>query len=165
MVTPTEDGLFWCLANETNRDEERDCGKEGREACLNTATGVYACASPAPDGAAIRAVPAGPDPATATHMCLRCGIAGSRACVCNEPPCPDHGGTAWCSPGLEVSNLDGLAYCQEAAKVGFDLREDEEGSGAMPVAAHEHQQLEEVTTGDAAKKDEHAARAAARAGK
>merc|ERR1719240_1070036 len=114
VVTPTSDGLYWCMANETNAEEEKVCGLEDHEACLDTVTNTYSCASPAADGATIRAVPVGDDAAAATTKCVRCGVAGARACVCNEPPCPEHGGTAWCAPGLEVSSLDGLAYCQES---------------------------------------------------
>ena len=44
---------------------ERSCGGEGEEACLNTATGIYSCASPAADGTTVRATPVGPDPACA----------------------------------------------------------------------------------------------------
>ena len=44
----------------------------------------------------------------------------SRACVCNDPPCPKSGATAgglaYCAAGLVVSDVDGVAICMEGEK-------------------------------------------------
>ena len=88
IVAQMDDGLYWCKPNGTDADPQRSCGTEGHEACLDTATNTYTCASPAPDGAEVRAYPIGKDASTATQMCVRCGVVGACVIRLDRTPSP-----------------------------------------------------------------------------
>jgi len=117
VVAKDDDGLYYCRHNATNTPEEKDCGLEGREACLDAA-GSYSCKSPVDKNGVsvtITAVQDMPDEPTSTFMCEACGKTGMPACMCASMPagtCGSKPGTEYhCESGKNVLMAHGRVYC------------------------------------------------------
>lgn len=83
---PDADGRWICKHNDSTAEllNEIGCGVLDRLACLDSATSVHSCASPATDGSMVRAMQR-TDDANAPFECLRCNNTGGPACPQQHP--------------------------------------------------------------------------------
>lgn len=117
MVKEEADGLYYCRHNDANSEAEKECGKEGHEACLDD-DGSYSCTSPVShDGedVIITAVQDGTD-STLTVMCEACGKPGLPACKCATLPsgtCPSSksGNAFYCENGDAMYMSNEKLFC------------------------------------------------------